>query len=132
MTLKDIREWLKPQIDDLTEAYIGKIDASKEKIIGVYGRTSGNSKIAIGGLDNTSSWTKQISILVHWNKNCDTTEIKTKEIYDLLQRYVCQPATVGGIDAFFRLLSDEPVFVGSDDNDVFEYVIDAQIIYKRG
>ena len=132
MTLKDIREWLKPQISDLKWAYIGKIDVSKQQIIGVYGRTSSSSKIAIGGLDNTSTWTKQFSILVHWNKNCDTTEQKANEIYKLLQRYVCQPTTVGGIDAFFKLLSDEPVFVGTDDNDVFEYVIDAQIIYKRG
>lgn len=132
MTLKDIREWLKPQVSDLKGAYIGKIDASKENIIGVYGRTSGNSKVAIGGLDNTSSWTKQISILVHWSKNCDTTEVKAKEIYDLLQRYVCQPTNVGGVDSFFKLLSDEPVFVGADDNDVFEYIIDAKIIYERG
>lgn len=132
MTLKDIREWLKPQIEGLQGVYIGKIDASKEKVIGVYGRTSSNSKIAIGGLDNTSTWTKQISILVHWSKNCDITETKANEIYKLLQRYVCQPAIVGGVDTFFKLLSDEPVFVGTDDNDIFEYVIDVQMIYKRG
>ena len=132
MTLKDIREWIKPQISDIKGAYIGKIDAKKESIIGVYGRTSANNKIAIGGLDNTSTWTKQISILVHWSKNCDVTEQKAQEIYDLLQRYSCQPTIVGGVNAFFKLLSDEPVFVGADDNDIFEYVIDAQLIYKRG
>lgn len=132
MTLKDIREWLKPQISDLQGAYIGKIDASKQQIIGVYGRNSSSSKIAIGGLDNTSTWTKQISILVHWSKNCDTTEIKAQEIYDLLQKYSCEPTQVGDVDTYFKLLSDGPVFVGADDNDVFEYVIDAQIIYKRG
>ena len=132
MTLRDIKEWLKPQISDLNGAYIGKIDASKEKIIGVYGRTSSSSKIAIGGLDNTSTWIKQISILVHWSKNCDTTEIKAHEIYGLLRKYSCKHTQVGGVDTYFKLLSDEPVFVGADDNDVFEYVIDVQIIYKRG
>lgn len=132
MTLKAIREWLKPQIEDIEGAYIGKMDASKEKIIGVYGKTSNSSKIAIGGLDHTSTWMKQISIVVHWSKNCDATEIKAKEIYDLLQGYAYQPTQIGGVDAFFKLLSDEPIFVGADDYGVFEYVIETQIIYKRG
>ena len=59
MYLKDIREWLKPQMKEAT-FYIGKIDNSKEKVIGLYNRASSNNKIAVGGLKNTSAANKRI------------------------------------------------------------------------
>ena len=81
MTLKEIRDWIKPQITDISNAYIGKIDTAKEKVICIYGRSSSGAKIAIGGLQNTSSAVKGISILVQWSKNCDTSEHKAQNIY---------------------------------------------------
>ena len=132
MTLKVFREWIKPQIKDLQACYSGKIDASNECIIGLYVRKGTNNKIAIGGLECTSTANKTISILVHWNKNYDTSERKAKEIYDLLEKHVCEPTQIGGINAFFLLKNDEPIGVGTDDNDIFEFVIDLNIIYKRG
>lgn len=132
MTLKDFREWIKPKISGLKACYSGKIDANKENIIGLYTRENNNNKIAVGGLECTSTANKAISILVHWNKNYDTSEKKAKEIYDLLEKHVCQPTVIGSVDAFFMLKNDEPISVGTDDNDIFEFVIDLNIIYKRG
>lgn len=132
MTLKDFRGWIKPQIKDLKACYSGKIDASKECIIGLYTREGSSNKIAIGGLECTSTAHKTISILVHWNKNYDESEIKAKEIYDLLEKHVCEPTQIGGVDAFFVLRNDEPIGVGTDDHDIFEFVIDINIKYKRG
>lgn len=129
MTLKDIKDWLKPQIPSIDNAYIGKIDTSKEKVICIYGRESSGSKIAIGGLNNTSSANKCISILVQWSKNCDTAEVKAKSIYDIFNG---QSAVINGIDAFFVMKNDEPVLVGTNDKDIYEYVIDLDIVYKRG
>ena len=128
MTLKDVREWLKSQV---TEAsfYIGKIDASKEKVIGIYSRPSSADSIAIGGLNNTSSATKIISIMVHWNKNCDSTEQKAKGIYDLFNG---QRAVINSYECFFIMKNNEPVGIGTDENGVFEFVIDVEIKYKRG
>jgi hypothetical protein len=129
MTLKEIRDWLKPKISDIEAAYIGKIDTSKEKVICLYGRSSSNDIIAVGGLDNNSTATKTISILVQWSKNCDTAERKAKSIYDIFNG---QMTVINGTDAFFIMKNDEPVLVGTNDNDIYEYVIDLQIIYKKG
>lgn len=129
MTLKDIREWLKPQVEELVACYSGTIDATKEKVLGLYNRSSSADSIAIGGLNNTSSATKRISVLVHWNKNYDTTEIKAKSIYDLFNG---QQAIIGGHECFFKMLNDSPVSVGKDDSGIFEFVIDLDIKYKRG
>ncbi|MDF2906839.1 MAG: hypothetical protein K0R34_2160 [Herbinix sp.] len=129
MTLKQIRDWLKPQITDIATAYIGKTDPTQEKVICIYGRSSTGNKIAIGGLSNTSTATKGISILVQWSKNCDTTEQKAQSIYDIFNG---TPAVISGKECFFNMRYDEPVPLGSNDNDIYEYVIDLTIIYKRG
>ena len=129
MTLKEIRDWLKPQIADLSNAYIGKIDTAKEKSICIYGRASSGTKIAIGGLQNTTSATKRISILVQWSKNCDTSEHKAQSIYSIFQG---NHATINGVDCFFDMKNDEPILVGTNENDIYEYVIDLDIIYKKG
>lgn len=129
MTLKEIRDWIKPQIADISMAYIGKIEATKEKAICIYGRESAGTTIAIGGLNNTSSAVKGISILVQWSKNCDTAEQKAQSIYNI---FLGAHATIGGTECFFNMKNDEPVLVGANDNDIYEYIIDLNIIYKRG
>jgi len=129
VTLKEIRDWLKPQIDDITAAYIGRIDASQEKVICIYGRPSSSGTIAIGGLQNTSSAVKSISILVQWSKNCDIAERKARSIYDIFHG---ARAVIGGKECFFQMKNDEPILVGTNENDIYEYVIDLDIIYKKG
>lgn len=132
MTLKNFREWIKPQIADLGDCYSGKIDDSKERVICLYNREGSSNKIAVGGLACTSTACKTICILVHWNKNYDASEIKAKEIYQLLEKHVCEPTNIGGVDAFFRLKNDEPIGIGTNANDIYEFIIDLTIIYKRG
>ena len=127
MYLKDIKEWLKPQIKEAT-FYIGKIDNSKEKVIGLYNRASSNNKIAVGGLENTSTANKRICLLGHWNQNCDTSEKIAKNIYNL---FYGKRATIAGCGCFFNMINDEPVSIGTDDNNVYEFTIDIEIIYER-
>lgn len=129
MTLKDIRLWLKPQITDLKACYSGKIDDKQEYIIGLYSRPSNTDSIAIGGLNNTSSATKRIAVLVHWNKNYDTTERKAKSIYDLFNG---QRAVIDNRECFFKMINDEPICVDTNDLGIWEFVIDIEINYKRG
>ena len=127
MYLKDIKEWLKPQIKEAT-FYIGKIDNSKEKVIGLYDRASNNNKIAVGGLKNTSTANKRICLLVHWNQNCDTSEKIAKNIYNL---FYGKRATIAGCECFFNMVNDEPISVGTDDNNIYEFTIDIEIVYER-
>lgn len=129
MTLKEIRDWLKPQITDIAQAYIGKTDPAKEKSICIYGRESADSHIAVGGIANTSTANKRISILVQWSKNCDTAEQAAQSIYKIFEG---NQAIIGSTGCFFQMLYDEPVLTGTNDNDIYEYIIDINITYKRG
>lgn len=129
ITTKEIRDWLKPQIPDISQAYIGKTDPTKEKSICIYGRASASNRIAVGGIANTTSANKMISILVQWSKNADTAEQAAQTVYSLFEG---KRTVINGTPCFFQMMNDEPVPVGADDKDIYEYVIDINIVYKRG
>lgn len=129
MTLAEVRDWLKTQVD-CPAWYIGKIDGSKECCIGLYNIQGPRPSIAIGGLANTSTATKAISILVHWGKNANTAEQKAQEVYAALHGVT--GAIIGGRRmVMFQMPQPEPIGVGTDDRGIYEYVIETYIIYER-
>ncbi|MCP1103599.1 hypothetical protein M2454_002936 [Aequitasia blattaphilus] len=130
MTLAEVRDWIKTfEIGE--NFYIGKLDNKKEKSIGVYQRKpSGNPFIALGGVDNTKTTVKSISLLIHWNKWADQTEAAAQELYDKFLRLT--DVTIAGKRVnYVRLEVPEPVDVGSDDSGVYERVIWLDLIYER-
>lgn len=128
ITLKDVREFLKTKIQ-CDNWYGGKIDANKDKCIGIYNIQGNKPQIALGGLDNTSYSSKAISILVHWTKNSNTAELKSQEVYNA---FFGQKGVIGGHRVIqFDMKTYEPVSVGADSNGIFEYVINLTIIYER-
>ena len=129
MTLKEVREYLKTKIE-CDNWYSGKIDAGKEQCIGIYGIQGLAPNIALGGLENTSYSTKAISILVHWTKNSNTAEEKAQEVYNTL--FCNQDAVIGGHKVIkFDMKTSEPIEVGTDDEGIFEYVIETIIYFER-
>lgn len=129
MTLKVIRDWLKPQIAGLNTAFIGRTDPTKEKVICIYPLSTSTDLPAIGGNDNKSYRTKGIRILIGWSKNCDTSEQVAQSIYDIFNG---QSATIDGKDVFFKMKTDEPVGVGANDHDIYEFVINLEMTIKEG
>lgn len=128
MTLAEIRDWLKTQVN-CPQWYIGKIDGKKETCIGIYNAAGAPVRLAVGGLDNTSYQVKAISILVHWGKNADVAERKALEVYEKL---FGQSAEVNGKRVImFRMVTPQPVNVGTDDEGIYEYVIETHIYYER-
>ncbi|MHB8061256.1 MAG: phage tail terminator protein [Ruminiclostridium sp.] len=128
MTLAEVKDWLKTKIN-CSQWYIGKIDGSKEQCIGIYNVTGPAPVIALGGLENTSYATKAISILVHWGKNADIAEQKAQEVYNCM---FGQPAMISGKRVIkFDMRTSEPVSVGTDDKNIYEYVIETVIYYER-
>ncbi|WHH58484.1 minor capsid protein [Petroclostridium sp. X23] len=128
MTLKDIKDWLKTQISS-PQWYIGKIDGSKEQCIGIYSIKGPPPNISIGGIDNTSYAVKSVSILVHWGKNADTAEQKAQEVYNCL---FGQNATIAGKRVVnFEMNQSCPIGVGTDEQNIYEYVIEVNIYYER-
>lgn len=128
MTLSDIRDWLKTEVS-CPAWYIGKLDGKKPECIGLYNLNAGKPVIALGGLDQTSYAVKTVSILIHWGKNADVAERKAQEVHSVLFGHV---AEIGGRRVIaFNMRVPEPVSVGTDDEGVYEYVIETSIFYER-
>ncbi len=128
MTLAEIRDWMKTKIT-CPAWYIGKIDGKKPECIGLYNIAGRQPFIALGGLDNTSYTVKSVSILVHWGKNADTAERKAQEVYAAL---FGAAAVIGGKRVImFEMRVSEPVNVGTDEEGIYEYVIETNIYHER-
>ena len=128
MTLKDVKGWLKTQVS--ADAWkIGAYDASKDKTVCVRNLTSNRSILAIGGLQNTTTARKGISIVVHWNKNPDESERVAQSIHAL---FYGQHPKIGDYRVIkCDMRSDEPISVGTDTNGIYEYVVETWLTYER-
>ena len=131
--------WLKDVADYIAglglvedgHVYVGKLDAKKQKSIGIYNRgSSGQPFTAVGGLECTSYGTKPVSLLVHWNRNAVETEQAAGSLFEKLR--TASGVVIGNhpVDAL-RLMIPEPQSVGTDDEGIYEYVIWMDILYSR-
>ncbi|MEK4512861.1 phage tail terminator protein [Paenibacillus sp. FSL K6-2524] len=128
MTLNDVVDWFETVIDS-PFWYIGKIDGKKPQCIGLYNTSGAQPRIAIGGLEATGYVIKPISILVHWGRDSDIAERKAQEVYNAL---FCQSAEIGGKRVImFKMVSPQPVNVGTDSEGIYEYVIETHIYHER-
>lgn len=118
-------------IVDKAHVYCGKMPDKKDKSIGVYHLNRSKAKReVIGGDKNSSYRVKQVSFLVHWDKSTERTE----KAADALYQAVCgiRNVTVNGKRILFtKMLTDEPVGVDTDDNGIYEMVVEAEFYYER-
>lgn len=130
MTLRDVMEFLQKLETKADNYYCGTLNGKKDKSIGVYQLKSRlGAQIAIGGRENTKTLKKAISLLVHWTNNSDDTEKFAKALYDELEGV--KSATIGGHSVnYIELLQFEPVDVGTDENGIFERVIECIFYYQ--
>lgn len=124
--LAEFRDYIKTL--NVADHYsIGKIDNAKDKSLGIYGDSTRRRIEAIGR--EKSYGVMQFRILLHWTKNLNETEAQARSLYDSL-RYI-QDTDMGTMHVqFIDLNYEEPVFVGTDGNGVFEYVISGAIYYR--
>lgn len=128
----DVRAWIASLgIAEDQHVYIGKLDNKQQKSIGVYGRgSSGPPNIALGGLECTTYDTKPVSLLVHWTRSKPESETAAYELFEKLRSI--SSLDIGDTHVnYLRLMVPEPQDVGSDDNNVYEYVIWLDLIYQR-
>lgn len=125
--LEELKDYLKT-LDLADYYYVGKIDNKREKVIGVYPMEIGARVEAIG---KSSSYDKAgFQILVHWNKNAVETEETARAIYEAL-RYITD-TEMGEVYVYYLDLNiGEPVFLGTDQENVYEYHISGTIYYRR-
>jgi hypothetical protein len=132
LTLSDVKDWLKT-FQTGEHFYCGKIDSKSEKTIGVYQRKpSGQPRVTLGGLENTTYEVKQISVLVHWNQYASQTEEAAVSLFEKIRQAGESSLMVGDTQVYFiRMEVPEPIDVGTDENGVYERVIWFDMIYER-
>ena len=118
--------------------YIGKIENSKEKVLGIYADDPTPRVEAVG--KESSYGTFGVRLLLHWNKNARETEAQALYLFDQI-RYITN-TDISHTDAngttttvhiqFIDWEYDAPIFLGTDANGVYEYVISGEIYYKKG
>lgn len=130
ITLAEVRDWIKT-FNAANNYYIGKLDNKQENSIGIYQRkTIDGPRVAIGGRSLASYDVKSISILIHWNKNANETEKRAQYLYNRL--FEAESVVIGETPIkIISLLQNEPVDVGTDDNNVYERVIELDLYYER-
>ena len=126
--LAEFRDYLKTL--NVAEHYsIGKIDNSKDKSLGVYGDSTYRRIEAVGR--RKSYGVAQFRILLHWNRNLAETEEQARNLFEQI-RYITDTDMGTMHVQYLDLAYEEPVFVGTDSNGVYEYVIRGAIYYSRG
>lgn len=131
--LAQFRDYLKA-LNLADHYYIGKIDNSKLQTIGLYSQPGLRRVEAIGR--RSSYDIAGIRILIHWNKNARASEEAARTIFDTI-RYITNAdmpdsEADGSVHVdYLDVLDSEPVFIGTDDNGVYEYHISARIYYRR-
>lgn len=128
MLLSDIRDYLKSKVVS-PQWYLNKLGGTNAESITIYNSIGPSSRIAIGGLEQTSYTTKAISILVHWGKDSNKAELKAQEVYNA---FFGQVGLIGGKSVkMFKMKTDSPIYVGTDTEGIIEYVIEVIIYYER-
>lgn len=134
LLLSQVRDFFKTLETKADFYYIGKLDGKKDKSIGVYQRQGYTNDVLIGLGNNPMSYKiLPISILIHYNKNAKETEIFANKIYSDLFNLVANNSDIR-IDDFkinFIKLYQAPIDVGTDDNGVYERVIELDFYYSE-
>ena len=131
MTTENVLEWIKTLSTKPQNYYCGTLNAKKEQSFGVYQLKERRARdVALGGLDNTKTAKKGISILVHWSSSTRETENAAASLYADLE--TAQNVVVGGQKVnYIQLLHNEPIDVGTDENGICERVIEFILHYER-
>lgn len=129
MMLSDVRDYIE-SLGIAEHVYSGKLDAKKEKSIGVYNSKHERAyKTAIGGSLLESYGTKHVTILVHWNKSQRETEKAATALF----KAVTAAREVKVNNAIIKFIL--PVYdlqdIGTDEHGAYEMVIEAAVIYNK-
>ena len=136
LTSYQILQWLKTLCStksiNLLNFYCGTLDNKQLNSLGVYTNISNDVSpfIAIGGLNETPTNDLGVCLLIHYNKNYKQTEEESIKLFNALLElndFIIDGHAVN----YINLLVDYPKDVGTDDNGVYERVINLNVNYKK-
>ena len=128
LTLADVRDYLK-SFNLFKGYYVGRIDANKKDILGVYDLRNRARHRTIG--TNTNKYeVKGVSLLIHGGTNKTDTEKLAIKLYEALEN--ANNAVIAGRKVnIIDLQQDAPIDVDADTNKVYEYVIEVLFYVER-
>ena len=126
MTIDKVLQWLQSNIS-APKWYAGRLASPGEQTLVVYNGRAFTNPRAIGGLSSYGG--KGLRVLIHWTKDLLATEIKAQEVYEFLMTATGTIDNKRIIDVLMR--EPEPVYLGADEEGIFEYVIDAELILEK-
>lgn len=108
--------------------YSGKMDSKPKHCVGVYNREARYPPRKCVGTES-SYQIKPVSILIHWDKKQRDTEEKAWELYLALKGK--ENIEIGSTKIqFIQMLQNEPVDVATDEDGIYEFVIEADFYYR--
>lgn len=129
ITLKQVKDYFKNDFKWSDSISIGKIDNSQEKAICFYNSKRNLSySPVIGGKTLKSTYIKPITILLRYTKNQNDAEIKAQEIYEFFEE---RTFFIENKRIFTQMYNGEPINLGTDDNNVYEYSIEIDLFIER-
>ena len=117
LTLADVRDYLK-SFNLFKGYYVGRIDANKKDILGVYDLRNRARHKTIGS--NTQKYeVKGVSLLIHGGTNKTDTEKLAIKLYEALEN--ANNAVIAGRKVnIIDLQQDAPIEVDADSSKVYE------------
>ena len=129
MTLKEYKDYFKQEFRWEDSISIGKIDNNQEKAICFYNSKMSNDYVGVfGGTNNKSTNIKSVTILLRYTKNQNDAEIMAQKIYDFFNE---RSFFINNKRVFVQHLYNEPINLGTDDNNVYEYSIELKFYEER-
>ncbi|MGN1412459.1 MAG: minor capsid protein [Oscillospiraceae bacterium] len=110
--------------------YIGKLDNKKDKSIGVYNGDKLPNRVCLGGYENNLYDVQRFTILIHWNSNPNDTEIIANTLYEKLSLINYKNINNKYI-YYISMLYNQSIDVSTDDNGIYERVIDIEIYSRK-
>ena len=128
VTLADVRDYIK-SFNLFTNYYVGRIDADKKNVLGVYDLRHRERHKTIG--KNTQKYdVKGVSLLIHGDTNKTGTERLAIQLYEALEG--AENGTIAGRKInIIDLQHDAPIDVDADDSKIYEYVIEVIFYIER-
>ena len=128
ITLADVRDYLK-SFNLFSGYYVGRIDANKKNVLGVYDLRNRARHKTIG--TNTNKYeVKGVSLLIHGDTNKTNTEKLAIKLYEALES-VENGEIAGRKINIIDLQQDAPIDVDADSSKVYEYVIEVLFYVER-
>lgn len=123
-----VKYYLKSIIKDCDKWYIGKMDDNQEKAIAIYSNRRQLDSLS-KFKDLQSYGILPITLLLRWTKNYNTTETKANDIYELLD---CSSFFIDDYKCNINCLYDGPIDLGSDENGIYKFSIELNLLYRKG